>query len=470
MSASPKKRTQQATGARRGQAPVDFSPKEDRGHKPSAGGLKSILTKVIIIVVCLSFVLSMAFGVVMGGSWSNVLKQANASQKATDMISGVPLDQYQPSQVADSPNVNASADLVATANGTVLFARDPDKQRSIASITKIMTAMISLESTPLDTEMKVTAGAAAQTDNYILKAGMTMTFGQLIQCMLIPSNNAAAVAIAENVSGSEQKFVDLMNAKARSLGMDSTYYADASGLSPQDVSTCHDLYILERYAFKNSTFTSIVKPHTVKLKVGSTTITLNSTDHLQQWLPQDTVLGMKTGTTLKAGCCFAGSAVRGGIQLFSVVLGGTYNDMRFSDTAAMMKWAWAHYRPIQLLNPTQQVANISCSAWIDQTVPAYSSGNVDVTLFDMAGDLTQQLQVKNNGGSVESGEVVGTMTWLQGGQVVATCNLVAAKDVPGPNFIQGIGQFFIKTVNIMFGGRGAAQTTCLLQHQVPVPS
>jgi D-alanyl-D-alanine carboxypeptidase (penicillin-binding protein 5/6) len=449
--------------------------------------IKGLLTKIILIIVAVSFVTSMAFGVTLGGGnlfnhSANAATSTASVAKSSDLIYGKTLDQYDPSAVKDAPDIDCPHAGVCLPDGTILYQRGADQQVTMASTTKIMTAIVAIETKPLNTTMTVTAGAASVTGSKAgLKAGWTLSLQNLLYCMLLPSGNDAAVCVAENTAGSVNKFCDLMNAKAKALGMDSTVYVDANGLSSNDLTTVNDMMKLTCYAMQNSVFRQVVATTRKSIAVGGTTLNLKNTNQLDEY-PTVTgyhisaangfnILGVKTGTGFKAGSCFIGAVEKDGITMYSVVLGSPSGVRgRFQDTAALLKWAYDHYRAIELLNPTQQVANVSCTAWANRTVAAYSSGNVDTDVFDLAGDLTQTFIPRNNDGGVEAGQVIGTMIWTQDGRQIASCNLIAAADVPAPNIFEGVGQFFAKTASVMFGGSGCAPTTCLLQHQVPVPS
>ncbi|MBU1023480.1 D-alanyl-D-alanine carboxypeptidase [bacterium] len=204
-----------------------------------------------------------------------------------------------------------------------IYAQDADKRWSPASITKIMTSIIALESGNLNEEIRFSANAVKQEkSNLGLKEGVRVPLYRLIEAMLVKSGNDASVAIAEHIAGSEDKFAELMNEKAKSLGMFNTNFTNASGL-PDDAqySTARDLAILSVYAMGRSEFSRIVGLSELEFINEDATKdqTLYTTNQLIGRHPL--VDGIKTGFTNKARRCLAASAVFRDYKLISVVLG-----------------------------------------------------------------------------------------------------------------------------------------------------
>lgn len=230
-------------------------------------------------------------------------------------------------------------------DGNVLSSHNAQAQMPMASITKIMTAMVALDSgISLDTPVTIPDGLSFQADAQLcgFKPGETPTLRDLIMGMLVYSGNDAASYIAIAVAGSEDAFAELMNAKAAQLGMTNTHFVNPHGLEADGHYSCaHDLAIMGRYALENyPLIAQAVTTHSVTLTVGGQPKTFQSTDDLMGSYAG--LCGIKTGA-VESGTTFLGSSRRHGIQTFSCVLGCKTHEGRFSDTAILMDWVYDSY-------------------------------------------------------------------------------------------------------------------------------
>lgn len=235
--------------------------------------------------------------------------------------------------------------------GNVLYEKNAEQEMPMASITKIMTAIVALDSgKSLDDVCTITVPDLqedAQMAGYTETD--TPTFGELMRVMLVYSANDAAYNIAVNVAGSEDAFVDLMNQKAQELGMTHTHFSNPHGLAEDDHYSCaKDLVTMGRYALENyPLIAQLVSTESTTGTVGGQQVTFNSTDEL---LGQyQGARGIKTGT-VETGTCFLGASERNNVQLFTCVLGCTTNAGRFNDTKALWDWAYSSYNAISLGN------------------------------------------------------------------------------------------------------------------------
>lgn len=220
------------------------------------------------------------------------------------------------------PDVNGMAGMVVELNsGTVVFEKNAHERRKIASITKVMTAIVALEHAELDKKIVISKKAAAVGENSMgLAAGEEYTLEELLYGLLLLSGNDAAYAVAEGVAGDTDTFIYWMNLKAEELGLKDTYFADPSGLNNDTYSTAYELVRLTRYALKDPNLRTIVK--TVKIDL------INPEKHATKELYNQTnlvdaypgVLGLKTGYTGPAGLCLVTYAENDGIELVGVIL------------------------------------------------------------------------------------------------------------------------------------------------------
>lgn len=249
-----------------------------------------------------------------------------------------------PADRAAVPSVGARGALLADAStGAVLYAKAPDTPRPVASLTKVMTALLTLERTALDDVVTVDPAAVFRREDYGatstlgLRAGERISVEDLLYGMLLGSANDAAVALAIHVAGSVDAFVTLMNRRASELGMSSTRFASASGLDDRGRSTPRDLFRLTRVANADPVFTRIAaaREHTIPAPRGPARRIQNRNALL--WLYPGT-FGTKTGFTAAAGSCLIASARRDGRTLVAVLLHD--GDTVFSDAAALLNYGF----------------------------------------------------------------------------------------------------------------------------------
>jgi serine-type D-Ala-D-Ala carboxypeptidase (penicillin-binding protein 5/6) len=250
--------------------------------------------------------------------------------------------------------VASGADLVNAANGRPMWSRGVDVERPIASITKVMTALVVLQSGDLNREIRVTKAAEEYGQAYDpseagLIPGDLLTARQLLEGLLLPSGSDAAYLLASSYGPGWKRFVRKMNAEARKLGMTRTHYANFDGLPwPTEYttySTPHDLMLLAAAAMKYASFRQIVKLS--KISIRATRL-----HHHYYWKSTNLLLsqfrgaiGIKTGYTAKAGYCLLFEADRSGHELLGVVLNSTSTDPseRFRAAEALLRWGFAQF-------------------------------------------------------------------------------------------------------------------------------
>jgi D-alanyl-D-alanine carboxypeptidase len=229
----------------------------------------------------------------------------------------------------DSPDVNSVAAILINAdNGTILYSKNSSREMAPASTTKIMTAILAIEKADLDSKIVVSRNAASKPETSMhLHKGEKVTLKNLLYGLLLSSGNDAATAIAEFISGSEEKFAKLMTQKAREIGMKDTQFKNASGLPALNhYTTAYDLAVLARYALNNSVFAGIVQTKTAQITDEQSNY--NLVNHNKLLWRYQFATGIKTGYTQKAGNCLVASANHDGVNLISVVLKSrsTYQD------------------------------------------------------------------------------------------------------------------------------------------------
>jgi len=241
---------------------------------------------------------------------------------------------------AQVPDVRAAAAIIFNpVTGQVLYEENSQDKRSIASITKVMTALVYMEDNPdLNTEVTVERGDVYAASTTYLKANDKITAGELLHLLLIASDNGAARALARTSHGGSAQFVERMNEKAIELGLQNTSFADPSGLNPDNVSSAFDLSHLITFAASDDRIASIMRTPTYTVATNRRPIPIHSTNHLLMSGDVD-VMGGKTGFISKAGYCLA-TLLRlpQGNPVAVVVLGARSNNGRFWETRHLFNW------------------------------------------------------------------------------------------------------------------------------------
>lgn len=253
-----------------------------------------------------------------------------------------------------SANVSVSSPsviLIESSTGQVIYESNSAERRSPASITKIMTLLLTFEALDagkikLTDEVLTSEYASSMGGSQVyLATGEIQTLDTMIKCIVVSSGNDASVAVAEHIAGSEQAFVDLMNERALELGMVDTHFEDCCGLSESDnhYSCARDIAVMSRELTVNHPqifeYTKIwMEDITHETRQGSSKFTLNSTNKLLKQYQYAT--GLKTGSMSKAKYCISATASRDGIDLIAVVMGAPDYKTRFADAQTLLTYGF----------------------------------------------------------------------------------------------------------------------------------
>ena len=275
-----------------------------------------------------------------------------------------------------------SAVLLESSTGKVIFEQNARERRSPASITKIMTLLLTFEALDqgkikLEDPVTVSAYASSMGGSQVFLAeNEVQTLETMIKCIAVASGNDASVAVAEYIAGSEEAFVDQMNQKAAELGMVDTHFEDCCGLTDSDghYTTAMDVAIMSReltvkypQVFE---YTGIwMEDITHETRQGSSTFTLNSTNKLlkqYQW-----ATGLKTGSTSKAKFCLSATATKDGIDLIAVVMGAPDYKARFKDAQTLLSYGF-NVSDLYLDENTDALEDLRIEGGVEDTVPVLS--------------------------------------------------------------------------------------------------
>ena len=238
------------------------------------------------------------------------------------------------------PDVRAAAAIIFNpVTGQILYEENSQDKRSIASITKVMTALVYLEDTPdLNATIAIERSDVYAASTTYLKAKDQITAGDLLHLLLIASDNAAARALARTSHGGMASFIERMNEKAIELGLQNTSFADPSGLNPNNLSSAFDLSHLITFAASDERIASIMRMPTHTVTTNRRMIPIHSTNRLVMTGDVE-VMGGKTGFISKSGYCLA-TLLRlpQGNPIAVVVLGAHSNNGRFWETRHLFSW------------------------------------------------------------------------------------------------------------------------------------
>ena len=338
---------------------------------------------------------------------------------------------------ADELTLDApSALLMEKQTGTVLFAKDEHTPREPASVTKVMTLLLTMEAIDsgalsYDDTVTGSAHAASMGGSQIwLKEGEQMRVEDLIKAVCVVSGNDAAVALGEHLAGSEEAFVARMNERAKELGMNDTHFVNCTGLPAEGhVTSAYDIALMSRELILHHPdirrFTTIWMD---SLRDGQSMLV--NTNKLVRFYPGAT--GLKTGSTSSAKYCISATAEKDGCELIAVVLGGSTSDKRFADAKALLNYGFASYALVTVV-PESPLPAVPVTLGTQKTVQAVLTENNALLLEkSRAGSLTQSLSLPDRiEAPVSAGEPLGSLDVFDTeGTLVSSLPLLAGEDVP----------------------------------------
>jgi D-alanyl-D-alanine carboxypeptidase (penicillin-binding protein 5/6) len=336
-----------------------------------------------------------------------------------------------------------SAILVDGRDGHVLYRRAAAARRPIASTTKLMTALLSVERLPLKRRLRAAPYHAAAAESQIgLAPGERMSVADLLRALMLESANDAAVTLARGAGGSVDDFVPLMNRRAAQLGLAHTHYANPVGLDQVDnYSSAGDLATLARVVLRNAFLAETADMPRARLLSGAHPRIVDNRNDLVGRVPW--IDGVKTGHTNQAGYVLIGAGTRKGVQLVSVVLGTPSVSGRDADTLALLDYGFRQYRRVEPLRGSRSVAEAKVAFFGDRKVAVEPARTVAVSLrrgervrtrIDAPGELH---------GPLAAGARVGRASVYVDGRRVSTVPLVTAESVPKAGVVRKVAHWLL---------------------------
>ena len=346
-----------------------------------------------------------------------------------------------------------SAILMEESTGNILYESNPDERLPIASVTKVMTMLLIMEAVDsgkisLDDMVTVSENAMSYGGSTMfLETGEQLTVNDMLKGIAVASANDGCVAMAEHLAGSESAFVDMMNEKAKELGMENTHFMNTNGLDEDDhYSSARDVAIMSRELMKHETIFNYTSIWMDTLRGGK--FQLANTNKLIRFY--DGANGLKTGSTSKALCCLSAAAKRNDMQLIAVVLGAPTSAERFASAKSLLDYGFANYAVNTQITAGDEVQKIAVEKGVDKEVGVVAGDSCSTLVKKGQEDnITKVIKIDETiTAPIEAGQKIGTMTISRDGEVIADIDLNASSTVEKKGIGLIIKDFF---ATIFFG-------------------
>ena len=346
-----------------------------------------------------------------------------------------------------------SAILMEESTGNILYESNPDERLPIASVTKVMTMLLIMEAVDsgkisLDDMVTVSENAMSYGGSTMfLETGEQLTVNDMLKGIAVASANDGCVAMAEHLAGSESAFVDMMNEKAKELGMENTHFMNTNGLDEDDhYSSARDVAIMSRELMKHETIFNYTSIWMDTLRGGK--FQLANTNKLIRFY--DGANGLKTGSTSKALCCLSAAAKRNDMQLIAVVLGAPTSAERFASAKSLLDYGFANYAVNTQITAGDEVQKIAVEKGVEKEVGVVAGDSCSTLVKKGQEDnITKEIKIDETiTAPIEAGQKIGTMTISRDGEVIADIDLNASSAVEKKGIGLIIKDFF---ATIFFG-------------------
>ncbi len=355
---------------------------------------------------------------------------------------------------ADAPAVSAQAAIVTElVSGRVLYSKNAETRLPMASTTKIMTALVALEEKgdKIDEVFEISdAAAGVEGSSMYLEKGEKMTLRELLYGLMLSSGNDAAVAVSEAVAGSVDAFVDLMNDKAKEIGLKNTAFANPNGL-PDDshYSSAADMARLTEAAMKNEVFAQIVGTKSFTVSGDGKAYPRTLTNHNKLLSMYDGCIGVKTGFTKAAGRCLVSAAQRDGMTLICVTLNAPSD---WSDHSALYDYGFENYTLTELEDRNLPVAVIEVENSYDGATPVYIEDGVSFPLKE-GEEICRTVELYDDiSAPISSREKVGRIIFEYGAdkKEITEADLIVRSDIRAVSISDSIGRMLAEGLKTIF--------------------
>ena len=358
------------------------------------------------------------------------------------------------SNAREGPAIQApSAILMEASTGTVIYEKQADEARNPASVTKIMTLLLTFDALKAGkikmTDQVVTSAHAKSMggSQVFLEEGEVQTVETLIKCIVIASGNDASVAMAEYIAGDEASFVSMMNERARGLGMEHANFKDCCGLtdSAEHAMSARDIALMSRELitkypeiFQYSTIWMENITHTTKQ--GTREFGLSNTNKLLKMATSFETTGLKTGSTSVAKYCLSATAKKDGVELIAVILAAPDYKARFADAVALLNYGYANCR-LYTDKEEGEIPETHVAGGVKDTVKTRLNGSfsyLSTTGEDCSGIEKEWMIASDLQAPVREGDIVGRLVYRLGEKEIGQTDVVAAEEVEKAGFLDAL--------------------------------
>ncbi|AGB40559.1 D-alanyl-D-alanine carboxypeptidase [Halobacteroides halobius DSM 5150] len=353
-----------------------------------------------------------------------------------------------------------SAVLMDAQSGEIIYSKNANEKLPPASITKIMTMLLTMEAldegeVSLTDEITASEHASKMGGSQIwLEPGEKMTLEQLLKAVAIVSANDACVAIAEHLYGTEEKFVEAMNKKAKELGMKNTYFYNTNGLPIEDseskgnYTTAYDVALMSRALLQYPQVLKYTSTWIDHLRDGESF--LRNTNNLVRFY--NGADGLKTGYTSEAGFCLSATAQKEGMRFIAVVMKAPNSKVRFAEAKKLLSYAFSIHKSLLIAKKGEKIEQVNVFKGQKQNIAIEAKEDVNVIIKKGEGEnLTKQIRVnKEIVAPIKKGDKVGEIVILQGDQVLERVDLVAQEGVEKANIFKITVQLLKRFIGTMF--------------------
>lgn len=342
-----------------------------------------------------------------------------------------------------------AAVLMDVSTGNVLYSHNEHEKLYPASVTKIMPLLLVMEAIDsgkisLEDDVTVSADAASKGGSQIwLEEGESMSVDEMLRAVAIASANDACCALGELISGSESAFVNLMNERAKELGMNDTHFDNCSGLDDDTdthLTSAYDIAIMSKELLKHELIKKYSTVWMDSLRDGKTELV--NTNKLVRFYNGTT--GLKTGTTFKAGKCLSASAERDGLHLVAVVLGSETSDDRFNTAKTLLNYGFANYETVELKVDETLITDVKVIQGIEESVKPKmdDAGYVTLKKGDKDKISTEITLATDVEAPVDEGQRLGNIVFKINNVPIGECGLFSGKSIRKTTYIDVLKLMF----------------------------
>ncbi len=344
--------------------------------------------------------------------------------------------------------------IMEASTGKILFDKNMDEQKSPASMTKIMTMLLTVEAIEsgkisLDDEVNISTNASKMGGSQVyLEENSTATVEMLLKSIAIGSANDASVAVAEKIGGTESNFVNMMNKRAKELGAVNTTFKNPHGLDEEGhLTTAHDLALIARELIKHKEILKLTSTYetTITHKNGKSLWLVNTNKLIKFYNGLD---GLKTGFTDNAGYCLTGTMLRNDMRLITVTMKAPTKEDRNTDTINLMEYAYSMYYKSTLIKKDKKIGDMFIDNAKKRKISYYLKEDASVILDKDVRNIKYNYSVKLNNvkAPLKKNDVVGTLTLHLNNQDI-NYNLIVKENIKKSNYFVRLNNYLKDIIN-----------------------